>query len=166
MKGEQVRSSPRRRWQPFTSSPPVAQPVAGRRASPWERRRRSFCFKKLNQDEFILVGECSREAPPTPFLFMGESRSSYHTAGSLKLPRAEVIREQMGKGNELLRRGTDSHSGGLLGSCQSKRGYELSLLIQHVDLMASRACDAPVGPSAAAVSDATEQLNGTEAREQ
>lgn len=41
-------------------------------------------------------------------------------------------------------------------------GFELSLLIQHIDLMDSHARDAPLPPSAASVSDAIEALNGTE----
>lgn len=41
-------------------------------------------------------------------------------------------------------------------------GFELSLFIQHIDLMDSHARDAPLPPSAASVSDAIEALNGTE----
>lgn len=72
----------------------------------------------------------------------------------------------MGNGNGLLQRGSDSHCRPLLGPRQSKlggnSGFELSLLIQHIDLMESHGRDAPVPPSAASVSDALEALNGTE----
>lgn len=64
----------------------------------------------------------------------------------------------MGNGNGLLQRGSDSHCRSLLGPRQSKlggnSGFELSLLIQHIDLMESHGRDAPVPPSAASVSDA------------
>lgn len=75
----------------------------------------------------------------------------------------------MGNGSGLLQRGSDSHCRPLLGPRQSKRrvgggnsGFELSLLIQHIDLMDSHARDAPLPPSAASVSDAIEALDGTE----
>lgn len=75
-------------------------------------------------------GRVRRRGPSHLFSFYGrgpKQLTSRPEALNQLLPLAEVIREQIGSGNELLRRGSDSHCRALLGSSQSKRGEIVAL---------------------------------------
>lgn len=155
-----------------------------RRASPGECRRRrrccrcSFCFgnSSLSRPRRIHSGRRLRQSGSShPFSFWGPPKAGPSCPHNGRKPlssrfhRQKLQGSKMGNGNGLLQRGSDSHCRPLLGPRQSKRGggggnsgFELSLLIQHIDLMDSHARDAPLPPSAASVSDAIEALNGTE----
>lgn len=82
----------------------------------------------LSQPGWIYSGRRVRQSGPShPFPFYGRRTNSRPEALNQLLPLAEVIREQMGNGNERLRCGSDSHCRAVLGSCQSKRGEIVAL---------------------------------------
>lgn len=130
VKGEQVRPSPQRCWEPFTCSPAVAAPLPPPPPS-------------------------ASGAPPKP------TRMCLFWSFSHLSPAAPTDTRDTGAngkwkwdycGAEVIHIVVPSLVHANVCVCVFGGGFELSLFIQHIDLMDSPARDAPEPPSAASVS--------------